>query len=158
MNKIIRPMLARNREDSHRAATELELLFDLVFVIAIALAAVGLHHSIAEGHYADGIVKFMLAFFALWWPWMHLTWFASGFDNDDTSYRLSVMVMMFGVILIAGNLPAFFDSFEIGLTAVGYITLRIPYIFLWFRAGKDNPDYKITAQRYVWGLILLQCF
>jgi len=42
-------MVARNREDNHRAATELELLFYLVFVIAIALAAVGLHHSIAEG-------------------------------------------------------------------------------------------------------------
>jgi low temperature requirement protein LtrA len=158
MNKIIRPMLARNRDDSHRAATELELLFDLVFVIAIALAAVGLHHSIAEAHYVDGIVKFLLAFFALWWPWMHLTWFASGFDNDDTSYRLSIMVMMFGVILIAGSLPAFFDSLDIRLMAVGYITLRIPYIFLWFRAGKDNPEYKVTAQRYFWGLVLLQCF
>jgi low temperature requirement protein LtrA len=100
-------MLARNREDSHRAATELELVFDLVFVISIALAAVGLHHSIAEAHYADGVVKFMLAFFALWWPWMHLTWFASGFDNDDTGYRISIMVMMFGVILIAGSLPTF---------------------------------------------------
>jgi len=47
-------MLARSRDDEHRAATELELLFDLVFVIAIALAAVGLHHAIAETHYADG--------------------------------------------------------------------------------------------------------
>jgi low temperature requirement protein LtrA len=151
-------MLARNREDSHRAATELELLFDLVFVIAIALAAVGLHHAIAGGHYVDGIVKFLLAFFALWWPWMQLTWFASGFDNDDTGYRLSIMVMMFGVILIAGSLPAFFESLDIRLMTIGYITLRIPYIFLWFRAGKDNPEYKITAQRYFWGLIFLQCF
>jgi low temperature requirement protein LtrA len=158
MKKIIRPMLARNGDDNHRAATELELLFDLVFVIAIALAAVGLHHAIAEGHYADGIVKFLLAFFALWWPWMHLTWFASGFDNDDTSYRLSVLVMMFGVILIAGSLPTFFESFDIRLMGIGYITLRIPYIFLWFRVGNDNPEYKVTAQRYFWGLLLLQCF
>jgi len=44
MQNIVRPMLARNRDDDHSAATELELLFDLVFVIAIALAAVGLHH------------------------------------------------------------------------------------------------------------------
>ncbi len=129
-----------------------------MFVIAIALAAVGLHHAIAEAHYVDGIIKFLLAFFALWWPWMHLTWFASGFDNDDTSYRLSVMVMMFGVILIAGSLPSFFESFDIRLMSIGYITLRIPYIFLWFRAGNDNPEYKVTAQRYFWGLIILQCF
>lgn len=158
MKKIIRPMLARHRDDDHRAATELELLFDLVFVIAIALAAVGLHHGIAEGHYVDGVVKFLLAFFALWWPWMHLTWFASGFDNDDTSYRLSILVMMFGVILIAGSLPAFFESFDLRLMTIGYIILRIPTIFLWFRVGNDNPEYKVTAQRYFWGLILLQCF
>ena len=48
LQKLFRPMLVRDADDSHRAATELELLFDLVFVVAIALAAVGLHHAIAE--------------------------------------------------------------------------------------------------------------
>jgi low temperature requirement protein LtrA len=151
-------MKARSTDDTHRAATELELLFDLVFVIAIALAAVGLHHAIAEEHYADGLVKFMLAFFFLWWPWMHFTWFASAFDNDDAIYRVSVMVMMFGVILIAGSLPDFFKSFDVRLMSIGYVVVRIPYIFLWFRVGKANPKYKITSQRYVWGQLLLQCF
>ena len=158
MNNIVRPMLARNRDDDHRAATELELLFDLVFVIAIALAAVGLHHAIAEAHYADGLLKFFLAFFVLWWPWMHFTWFASAFDNDDAIYRISVMIMMFGVILIAGGLPVFFESFDVRVIAVGYVVLRIPYIFLWHRAGKSNPEFKSTANRYFWGQIILQIF
>lgn len=73
MNKLLRPMIARDKIGNHRTATELELLFDLVFVIAIALAAVGLHHAIAEAHYIDGVVKFTVVFFALWWPWMHST-------------------------------------------------------------------------------------
>ena len=90
----IRPLLVRNRDDAHRAATEFELLFDLVFVIAIALAAVGLHHAIAEAHYADGVVKFAIAFFALWWPWMHFTWFASAFDNDDAIYRICALSLI----------------------------------------------------------------
>ena len=55
MAKLSRPVIARDRTDPHRAATELELLFDLVFVVAIALAAVGLHHAIVEAHYIDGI-------------------------------------------------------------------------------------------------------
>ncbi len=151
-------MLARNKDDGHRAATELELLFDLVFVIAIALTSVGLHHAIAEAHYADGLIKFMFAFFFLWWPWMHFTWFASAFDNDDAVYRVSVMVMMFGVLLIAGSLPEFFKSFDVRLMSIGYVVLRIPYIFLWFRVGNHNPKYKTTSQRYVWGQLLLQCF
>ena len=37
----IRPMIARSLEEDHRAATPLELLFDLVSVIAIAAAATG---------------------------------------------------------------------------------------------------------------------
>ena len=119
VRSIIRPMLARNRDDTHRAATELELFFDLVFVVAIALAAVGLHHAVAEAHYADGIVKFILAFFVLWWPWMHFTWFASAFDNDDALYRISVGIMMFGVLLIAGGLPSFFESFDALLITIG---------------------------------------
>lgn len=156
MKKLSRPILARNRTDMHRAATELELLFDLVFVVAIALAAVGLHHAIAEAHYIEGIVKFLLAFFALWWPWNHFTWFASAFDNDDPSYRTSVMVMMFGALMIAGGMPAFFESMDLRLMAIGYVIIRLAYIFLWHRAGKANPDYKITAQRYVRGQALIQ--
>jgi len=33
---------------------------------------------------------------------MHFTWFTSAFDNDDAIYRISVMIMMFGVILSGG--------------------------------------------------------
>ena len=156
--KLFQPLTVRNANDNHRAATELELLFDLVFVVAIALSAVGLHHAIAEAHYADGIVKFLLAFFALWWPWMSHTWFASAFDNDDASYRISSMVMMFGVILIGGSLPSFFESFDIRLMAIGYVVLRIPFITLWYRAGKSNSEYAKTAKISVWGQSLLQVF
>ena len=47
--KNIRPMTARNTDQAHRVSTPLELLFDLVTVIAIASAAAGLHHAIAAG-------------------------------------------------------------------------------------------------------------
>jgi len=66
--------------------------------------------------------------------------------------------MMFGVILIAGGLPAFFESFDIRLLIAGYVVLRIPYIYLWYRAGQNNAEYKKTAQRYFWGQIVLQVF
>ena len=56
MKKLLSPMLARERTDTHRAATELELLFDLVFVVAIALAAVGLHHATVEAHWTVDLI------------------------------------------------------------------------------------------------------
>ena len=38
-------MTARSPHERHRTATALELFFDLVFVVAIAQAAEGLHHA-----------------------------------------------------------------------------------------------------------------
>ena len=64
----LRPLLARDENEHHRPATELELLFDLVSVIAIAAAAHGLRHEIVAGHVITGIIKFGLAFFCVWWP------------------------------------------------------------------------------------------
>ena len=60
-------MLARSPHEAHRTATPLELLFDLVFVVAIAQAANGLHHAIAEAHAFQGLVGYLMVFFAIWW-------------------------------------------------------------------------------------------
>lgn len=62
----LRPMSRRDPDESHRASTPLELLFDLVTVIAIAAAAMGLHHAVTEGHFAGGILRVVGAFFAIW--------------------------------------------------------------------------------------------
>lgn len=40
--------------EAHRASTPLELLFDLVSVIAIAAAAAGLHLAVAEAPFGVG--------------------------------------------------------------------------------------------------------
>ena len=37
-------MLARDPDEPHRAASSLELLFDLVFVVAVSQASGALHH------------------------------------------------------------------------------------------------------------------
>ena len=74
---IMRPIKARDPQEHHRAATPLELLFDLVLVIAVGAAAAGLHHAVNENHIADGVFIYLFMFWALWWPWMNFTWFAS---------------------------------------------------------------------------------
>ena len=83
----IRAMPPRDVHEHHRASTPLELLFDLVAVIAIAAAAGELHHAVAHGHALEGAGKFVLAFFAIWWAWMNFSWFASAYDNDDAIFR-----------------------------------------------------------------------
>jgi low temperature requirement protein LtrA len=51
-------VIARSPHEPHRAATPLELFFDLVFVVAIAQSAAGLHHAIGEAHALDGLVGY----------------------------------------------------------------------------------------------------
>src|SRR5438309_449549 len=53
---LIRPMQARDPQEQHRAATPLELFFDLCFVVAVSLAAGHLHHAIAEGEIGHGLL------------------------------------------------------------------------------------------------------
>ena len=81
-------MRSREATERFRTATPLELLFDLTFVVAVALLAAQLAHSIVEGHAGEGLVGFLMVFFAIWWAWMNFTWFASAYDTDDVIYRL----------------------------------------------------------------------
>ena len=48
---VRRPLVPRDTGEHHRAATPLELLFDLVFVVAIASNAAQLHHGLSDAHY-----------------------------------------------------------------------------------------------------------
>mgnify|MGYP001794028099 CR=1 FL=1 len=151
-------LVARDPHEPHRAATQLELLFDLVVVIAIATSAHGLTHELSEGHFFMGIIKFLLAFFILWWPWNLFTWFASGFDNDDAAYRISVMVMMSGIMLVAASIPTIFQGGAIIYGFIGYVILRSAAAVLWLRIKDKNPQLKVTVQRNVIGQLLIQIF
>ena len=58
-------MSGRDPSEVHRAATPLELLFDLTFVIAFGLAGVQLAHFLADAHYATAIIGYCFAAFAI---------------------------------------------------------------------------------------------
>jgi low temperature requirement protein LtrA len=60
-------MIGRDPSEPHRAATPLELLFDLTFVVAFGVAAEQLAHLLAEGHVASGLLGFGFAMFAVCW-------------------------------------------------------------------------------------------
>ena len=51
----------RDPHEAHRAATPLELLFDLTFVVAFGIAANELAHYVADGHIRTGLLGFVFA-------------------------------------------------------------------------------------------------
>ncbi len=149
-------MSARRIDEPHRAASPLELLFDLTFVIAVAAVTARFAHDIAEGRAADGIVPFLQVFFAVWWAWMNFTWFASSYDTDDVAYRLLTMVQMAGVLVLAAGVPAAVDHDDYRGVTFGYLIMRIGLGAQWLRAGIEDPAGRRTAFRYAAGISLLQ--
>ncbi|WP_219844609.1 MULTISPECIES: low temperature requirement protein A [unclassified Microbacterium] len=147
-------MTGRDSTESHRAATPLELLFDLTFVAAFGVAGNALASSIAHGDILAGIGAFAFAMVAIIWAWINYSWFASAFDTDDWLFRVLTMVQMAGVIVLAIGLPTMFASIERGqpvqneVMVAGYVVMRVAVIAQWLRAAQGNPKYRAVAKTY----------
>ena len=155
-------MTGRDPGENHRAATPLELLFDLAFVLAIGQASGSFAHLVAEGHVASALAGFGFAMFAICWAWINFTWFASAYDTDDWFYRLATMVQLIGVIVVALGVPSVFESVDHGeqidnrVLVIGYVVMRIALVAQWLRAAKQDPERRATALAYAKWVALAQ--
>ena len=149
-------MLARSIDEPHRASSQLELLFDLTFVIAVASITEQLAHRIAEDSVIDGVAPFLQVFFAIWWAWMNFTWFASSYDTDDVPYRLLTLLQMAGVLVLAVGVPAAVNDNDYRAVTVGYLIMRIGLVAQWIRAGIEDPTSRVTARRYALGISIAE--
>ena len=149
-------MCARSIDEPHRASSELELLFDLTFVVAVAAVTTQFAQNVADGHAQAAVLPFLQVFFAIWWAWMNFTWFASSYDTDDVTYRLLTMLQMGGVLVLAAGVPAAVDHSDYRTVMLGYVIMRIGLGALWLRAGIEYPAGRRTALRYTCGIAVLQ--
>jgi low temperature requirement protein LtrA len=147
-----RPMAARDPHEPHRAATPLELLFDLCFVVAVAQAAAGLHHGVAAGHAGSSVLGYAMVFFAIWWAWMNFTWFASAYDTDDVPYRVTALVQIAGVLVLAAGVPRGLEGRDFGVITLGYGVMRVGLIIQWLRAWRSDPRRRRTTMRFAVGV------
>lgn len=150
-------MTARSRAEKHRAATPLELFFDLCFVVAVAQAGGRLLHAVAEGHAATGVVSYAAVFFAIWWAWVNFTWFASAYDTDDPLYRVVTFVQITGVLIFAAGVPRAFDAGDWTLGVIGYVVMRLALTSQWLRAAYcTRGSERRVALRYAVGITVVQ--
>ncbi|MBT2395532.1 low temperature requirement protein A [Streptomyces sp. ISL-100] len=150
-------MRARRPDEPHRAATPLELFFDLCFVVAVAQAGARLVHAVAEGDPGNGITGYLFVFFAIYWAWVNFTWFASAYDSDDIPYRLATLVQISGVLVLAAGVPRAFDHADYGVAIVGYLIMRVALTLQWLRAAHgETGAARAAALRYAAGLVLVQ--
>ncbi|XIE78889.1 low temperature requirement protein A [Streptomyces sp. SBR177] len=158
MTQPLLPLTARSRDEAHRAATPLELFFDLCFVVAVAQAGAELVHAVAEGHSGTGILNYAMVFWAVWWAWMNFTWFASAYDNDDALYRVVTLVQIAGVLILAAGVSRAFEEHDFLVVYVGYVVMRLALSSQWLRAAHHAADAaeRTMCRRYAAGVVACQ--
>ncbi|MGV9670124.1 MULTISPECIES: low temperature requirement protein A [unclassified Gordonia (in: high G+C Gram-positive bacteria)] len=155
-------MTGRDPLQEERAATGLELFYDLVFVVIFSLAGTQMAHYLAEGHYRTAVFGYVLCTFAGIWAWINFSWFASAFDTDDWFFRCVVLIQMVGVAILALGVAPVFSSIDhnehvdIRVLVIGYVVMRVGLLTQWIRAGLQSPEYRKTCFTYATAVLAAQ--
>lgn len=157
----LRRIRGRDPHERGRTATTLELLFDLTFAAGFGVAGAQFAHMIAENELGPGLLAYCVSVFAIVWAWINFTWFASAFDTDDWLYRLTTMVQMVGVVVVALGIPTFFASVEHHhvdnrVMVLGYVVMRVAMLSQWIRVIVQDPEHRRGAFVYVWTITAAQ--
>lgn len=118
-----------------RHATWLELFYDLVYVVAVAVLA----HQLSDDVSIRGLAVFVGLFTPVWWSWAGYTIFATRFGKDDTFLRGMILLQMLASAAMAVQLPHAFGSGSAGF-AVAYVATRATLIVLYFRVRMQYPE------------------
>ncbi len=130
-------------ERGERHATWLELFFDLVFVVAIAELAHLLHDELTW----SGIGSFAALFVPVWWLWIDFSYYADQFDVDRGSYRVTMLGIMFGMIVLAITIPEALHGGSAAFASI-YTALRLVIIVLYIQAWRFVPQSRELTARY----------
>lgn len=162
IRRSIHRMNGRDPQEDGRVATPLELLYDLCYAVAFGIAGHQFANYFSQHSYFTALIGFSFAVYAICWAWIQFSWFASAFDTDDWPYRITVMVQMVGVVIVALGLPTAFaslhhgETLDIKVTVAGYVVIRLAQLVNWLRIYVQNPEYRPLCRRYVTTLVISQ--
>ncbi len=137
-HRPLRRLTARGRDETRRGVSALELFFDLCFIVAIAQAGAQLVHALVEAHTGEGILNYLMIFFAIWWAWMNFTWFASAYDNDDVLYRIATLIQIAGVLVLTAGVSQVFEEHAYMVVVLGYVIMRLTMMAQWLRVARSS--------------------
>ena len=120
-----------------RAASTLELFFDLVYVYAIT-QVVGLLH---DGHSLGTLAEGALIIWLLWWTWSIYTWTTNWTGTDGTRTRLFLLATMGVTLLMALTIPTAFGDGSVWF-GVTYFIVRLMASALYWFSSKRHPAQR----------------
>ena len=122
-------------DDTHRV-TNLELLFDLVFVYAITNVTATMEHQPGGRTVLEGAIVLCV----VWFGWCAYTWLGNQAKADEGLLRLAMVVAMAGMFFVAISIPnAFGHSGNAALVlALAYAVVRMVHVGVYLIAAGDN--------------------
>ncbi|MFC0006529.1 low temperature requirement protein A [Micromonospora siamensis] len=132
--------------ESPRRVTLLELFFDLVYVVALALVSRGLVHHIGW----EGALQSLIVLMAVWWTWAITTLVTDMYDPERPEIKLLITAVMFGVLLMTTAIPEAFD--RRGLVFAGtYVAIHLGRgLFLIPAVRHHRQTQKRAARIFIW--------
>jgi low temperature requirement protein LtrA len=95
----------RDDEDSARVSF-VELFFDLIFVFAVTQLAAYLSENLT----AEGIIRALALFLAVWWVWITTTWATNRLDPDRSLVCIVIFVLMGVGLMFSVSIPQAFGA------------------------------------------------
>ncbi|MEU7847757.1 low temperature requirement protein A [Micromonospora parva] len=132
-----------------RRVTLLELFFDLVYVVALALISLGLVDQLDWHRAAEALI--MLA--AVWWTWAITTLVTDMYNPERTEIKLLISAVMFGALLMTTAIPEAFDSR--GLVFAGtYVAIHLGRgLFLMPAVRREPQTQRRAARIFLWFVV-----
>jgi low temperature requirement protein LtrA len=129
--------------------TNIELLFDLVYVFAITQLSAHLYERLDWSTAGETTVMFL----AVWWAWGYTAWATGWIDPDKRLVAALMAVLMILSLLMASAIPAAFGSRGLAL-AGAYLLMQLlrSGFLVWVFGVKDRMG-RNYAQLLAWSAI-----
>ncbi|MFD2091023.1 low temperature requirement protein A [Blastococcus deserti] len=132
--------------DDERAASRLELFFDLAFVLVVAELAIALREDVT----LHGELLFAGLFTVVWWSWVSATLYANRFDHDDLVYRVYKLTSMAAVIGMAASATEATGE-RFGIFVACQLVMRATLLLQYHRAYRHVVAARPIARLYLAG-------
>ncbi|MEU5964624.1 low temperature requirement protein A [Micromonospora parva] len=132
-----------------RRVTLLELFFDLVYVVALALISRGMVDQLDWHRAAEALI--MLA--AVWWTWAITTLVTDMYNPERTEIKLLISAVMFGALLMTTAIPEAFNNRGI-VFAGTYVAIHLGRgLFLMPAVRREPQTQRRAARIFLWFVV-----
>src|SRR5687768_2880647 len=128
--------------ESEQRVTPLELVFDLVFVFAVAQVT----GFLADNSTWDGLLRGVFLLGVLWWAWAAYAWLTNTLNPEEGAVRIAVFGSMAAMLVVSLATPHAFDVDGV-VFGIAYFIVRALHLALYAIAGRHDPGLDPAVLR-----------